>query len=179
MLVERKCHYCDGSGIRIIESSALLGILRRSLPTSCEYCHGRGSMLDVPTCRFCEGQGLIGNERETCRSCNGTGKADAFSFIPRESIGPGATFFRRCEQCGESSFEIVSDIEQHKLIRSWEADEELRHVEVVERVWVSCGHCSNRYDIMISDEMHKPIDAAATALLEELGIQQNHLRFAD
>ena len=136
MLVTKQCMYCNGTGVRMVETSSLFGLIRKQVPLSCEMCSGSGETFFTPTCKYCNGQGLIGNEREICRTCNGVGHWDAFAYIPRELLRAGTLFDRRCDQCDHNRMEIASPIEEFKQVLSWESEEELRSVEICERVKV-------------------------------------------
>jgi DnaJ-class molecular chaperone len=170
MLIKKTCPFCQGTGIRMVQTSSMFGLLRKEIPTTCEECNGNGHVVELPSCPFCEGQGLVGNEREICRTCNGTGRVDAFGFIPRELLRPGTLFARRCDQCSEGTFEIVSNIEEHKMTRSWEREEELRQIEVVERVKVRCSSCGHSYHIPVSPEWHGKLTPEITGNLENMGV---------
>jgi len=179
MIEERTCPYCDGSGITIIQTSSLLGLIKKEIPSSCENCGGRGKVYNIATCKFCEGQGLVGNESEICRACNGTGKIDVFSFIPRERLKPGVTFNRRCESCGHNVFEIRSEIESIKLTKSWEREEELRQIEMVERVKVRCTNCNNTYFIPVDEDTHQVLSPQQIAAAENMGMNLSFIYSRD
>jgi len=170
MISKKTCPWCQGSGIRMIPTSYLFGLLKREVPASCEHCNGTGYVIEMPPCRFCEGQGLVGNEREICRACNGTGKAGEFAMIPREKLKLGVVFARRCDKCGAGSFEIVTDIETKKLTKSWEREEELRQVEIIEQVKVRCVACGHSYHIPVDPEMHQELSDEDISRLESLGL---------
>lgn len=170
MLIEKVCAFCQGTGITTIQSSSFLGLIKREIPATCEHCNGQGRVYEMSSCTFCDGQGLVGNESEICRACNGTGKVDAFAFIPKEKLKNGVIFSRRCESCGHTEFEIVGDIETVKLTKSWEREEELRQVELVERVKVRCVSCRNTYYIPIDKEQHQNLDEEQVARLARMGV---------
>ena len=170
MLVKRSCPFCQGTGLRMVQTSSLFGLLKKQIPTTCDQCDGNGYVLEFPLCPFCEGQGLVGNERELCRACNGTGRADTFGFVPRSKLKPGTFFSRRCDKCRESRFEIISNIEERKMTRSWEREEELRQVEFVEQVKVRCTSCGHTYHIPVSAEWHQELTPEMTGDLENLGV---------
>jgi hypothetical protein len=170
MIVKKQCPFCQGSGVKLVQVSSFLGLIRRELPTTCDNCGGSGQLVEMPTCKVCEGQGLVGNERELCRVCNGTGRADNFAFIPRAKLQPGLMFERRCDDCGAMSFEIVSPLEERKLVKSWEREEELRQVEIVEQVKVRCVACGNSYYIPIDKEWHQELSGDEIGLLENVGV---------
>lgn len=170
MLAREKCPYCQGSGVRMIETSSMFGLVRKQVPVTCEECEGSGYKIQLPGCRFCEGQGLVGNEREICRACNGTGRIDAFGFVPREMLKPGVFFDRRCDKCGEPTFEIVSDIQECKETRSWEREEELRQFDIVEKVKVRCNSCGHNYFIPVNADWHEQLSPELFSDIEDMGI---------
>jgi DnaJ-class molecular chaperone len=175
MLKRHNCPYCDGTGVRMIQTSSMFGLMKKETPQTCENCNGRGFVVAFDTCRFCEGQGLVGNERDICRACNGTGRADVFAFIPRARLKPGVFFERRCDQCGQSQFEVISTIEEYKLTKSWEKEEELRLVEVMERVKVRCIGCGQTYNIPLDPQWNGELDADQVGALEDMGINVSFL----
>ena len=179
MIEERTCPYCAGSGIKVIQASSMFGLIKKEIPSSCENCGGKGKVYNIAVCKFCEGQGLVGNESEICRACNGTGKIDVFFFIPREKLKPGVTFNRRCESCGHLNFEIRSGIESIKLTKSWEREEELRQVEMVERVKVRCMNCNNAYYIPVDTETHRELDPQEIAAAERMGMNLSFIYSRD
>jgi DnaJ-class molecular chaperone len=170
VLVKERCPFCQGSGVRIVETSSLFGLMKRQVPTTCDQCNGTGFRVTLPVCEFCEGQGLVGNERDICRACNGTGRIDAFGFIPRAMLKPSLLFERRCDQCGERTFEIISEIEQKKLSRTWEREEELRQVEIVEQVKVRCSSCGQTYYVAVNPGWHQDLVDDEIRDLENIGI---------
>jgi len=170
MLVERSCPHCQGSGLIMVETSSLLGLIKKQIPSNCENCSGTGRVFEMPVCNFCDGQGLVGNESEICRACNGTGRVDSFSFIPRDKLQPGLNFTRRCSKCASQTMEIQSGIETRKLTKSWEREEELRSVELVEQVRVACPVCGDSYAIPVYDTMHKELEPTEVAQLERMGM---------
>lgn len=176
MIVKKVCPYCNGSGVVIVQTSSFLGLIRKEVPSACDTCSGTGQVVEMPACSFCEGQGLVGNEREICRACNGTGRADAFGFIPRSRLKAGTLFERRCDKCGDRTFEIVSDIEVHKLTKSWEREEELRQVELIERVKVKCVACSQTYFIPIDANWHQEMTDDVLTVLEDIGMNLSFLQ---
>ena len=175
MLKRQNCPYCDGTGVRMIQTSSMFGLLKKELPQTCENCNGRGIVVVFDTCRFCEGQGLVGNERDICRACNGTGHADVFAFIPRNILKPGVFFERRCDQCGHGKFELTSTIEEYKLTKSWEREEELRQVEVIERVKVRCCGCGQSYYIPLDPNWNGHVDSEQIGVLEDMGLNVSFL----
>lgn len=175
MIVKKQCPFCLGSGIRMVQTASLFGLLKKEVPTTCENCGGSGFIVETPVCKICEGQGLVGNEREICRACNGTGRADSFAFIPRSRLKPGQVFERHCDQCAATKFEVVSGIEQHKQYRSWENEEELRQIEIVERVKVRCMACGEGYYIPVDDDLHSELTPELVGKLEEMGVNMTYL----
>jgi hypothetical protein len=161
--------------VRVVETSSLWGLRRKNTLLTCEECGGSGKVVLLPQCSFCDGRGLIGNESEICRACNGTGRIDSFALVPRTLLRPGVSFERRCDRCVGDTFEIVSAIESRKIVRSWEADESLRHVEAIECVKVKCGRCGNNYEIQLGSELHDEVPADLVAELEELGLNLSFL----
>jgi hypothetical protein len=170
MITMKDCPYCQGTGVRMIESSALFGLRRKATPVTCDNCNGKGRIVETPICDFCEGQGLVGNEREICRACNGTGHCESFGFIPKVKLRPGTLFERRCDKCGEHTFEIISEIEHQKLTKTWEREEELRQVEYIDRIKVRCISCSQNYFIPVSASWHHELSTEDVGKLEDLGI---------
>jgi DnaJ-class molecular chaperone len=170
MILKKVCPYCSGSGVLVVQTSSFLGLIKKEVPTSCNYCEGSGQVFEMPSCKFCDGQGLVGNEREICRACNGTGHADSFSFIPRDKLRPGTIFDRRCDQCGARSFEIQTAVEVHKLTKTWEREEELRQVELIERVKVRCVSCNHTYYIPIDKNSHQDMTDETLKTLEDYGM---------
>ncbi|MCB1217633.1 hypothetical protein KDL44_09575 [bacterium] len=175
MLVTKQCMYCNGTGVRMVETSSLFGLIRKQVPLSCEMCSGSGETFFTPTCKYCNGQGLIGNEREICRTCNGVGHWDAFAYIPRELLRAGTLFDRRCDQCDHNRMEIASPIEEFKQVLSWESEEELRSVEICERVKVRCPSCEHSYHIKLDAESHGELTPETVSALEKLGINLGYL----
>jgi hypothetical protein len=159
----------------MIQTSSMLGLLHRSVPSPCGTCGGTGKSLALPTCKICQGRGLVGNESEICRSCNGTGHVDSFAMIPLELLHSGTHFHRRCDSCGNDDFEIRSEIKSEKQFRSWEDIEELRQYELVEMVAVACTRCMNHYDITIDPAYHKVLDGETARELELLGLDLTFL----
>jgi len=175
MIAKRVCPMCQGTGIRMIQTSSMFGLLKKEVPSTCDHCNGQGYVLDMPTCKFCNGQGLVGNERDICRACNGTGKADSFAFIPRSQLKPGTIFERRCDKCGNATFELMSSVEEYKLTKSWEREEELRQVEMQERVKVRCTECAHTYTIPVDPELHQTLSSEEIVALEQIGVNLGFL----
>jgi hypothetical protein len=159
----------------MIQTSSMLGLLHRTVPTPCATCAGTGHLIQLPVCHVCDARGLVGNESEICRSCNGTGHIDAFALIPLELIKPGVNFQRRCDKCGNEQFQIRTPVEQQKLYKTWDAAEELRQYELVERVRVSCSRCPNAYEITIDPLFHQAINVDDQQEIERLGIDLSFL----
>ena len=175
MLIRTSCPECAGSGVRIIQTSSLWGLKKRETPMTCEACGGSGETKTLPVCSFCDGRGLVGNESEICRACNGTGHIDSFALIPRDLLVPGTEFQRRCDRCGEHVFRIEKPLETVKLNRSWEAEESLRQYETIERVGVRCAGCGNSYFIQVDSSFHRPLEESVVAQLEEMGLNLSFL----
>jgi DnaJ-class molecular chaperone len=175
MVVKKECPFCQGTGVQMIQTASFLGLIKKEIPATCDHCSGLGYIVELPTCKFCEGQGLVGNERDVCRACNGTGKADAFAFVPSKMLKPGTIFQRRCDRCSGNTFEIMSGVEQFKLTKSWEREEELRQVEIVEKVKVRCTSCGQVYHIPIDPEWHQELESDMVSSLEDMGMNLNFL----
>lgn len=175
MLRRQVCGECSGSGVVVIETKQLWGLMSKETPTSCTDCGGRGSSWELEQCSFCEGRGLMGNESEVCRSCNGTGHADTFAFIPRELLTAGMEFQRRCERCNNHTFRLASDVRQQKIVRSWDAIEELRQVEYKEACDVECTGCGHRYMILVDPRWHVRLEQEHYAVLEDRGFDLGFL----
>jgi hypothetical protein len=175
MLQRSECRVCQGTGVQMIQTSSMLGLVHRSVPTACGTCAGTGFSTTLPTCKICQGQGLVGNESEICRSCNGTGHVDAFALIPAELLRAGIHFHRRCDHCGTDDFEVRSEIKREKMYKTWDDAEELRQFDYVERIAVACTRCSNHYDITIDPAYHKAIDSETAMELERLGLDLSFL----
>jgi RecJ-like exonuclease len=159
----------------MVQTSSMWGLMKRELPTTCEDCHGQGYTVDIPVCEICDGRGLVGNESEVCRSCNGTGKVDSFALIPLALLIPSTHFQRRCEQCGSDFFELRTPVQQKKIYRSWDPVEELREYELVDTVSVACTQCGNAYDIQVDPKYHQPLDPDAAAEFERLGLNLGYM----
>jgi RecJ-like exonuclease len=155
MYVEEDCSYCQGSGVRTATSSSFLGLLKRTHNEHCQLCRGLGRVLVHARCEHCEGRGLIGNESETCHTCNGTGKLDEFSEIPRASLTPGTEFERHCEGCDGRTFRIAGSVTRQRTAVSWDIIDELRQFETRETVKVQCVSCSRAYDITLHKAAHR------------------------
>jgi DnaJ-class molecular chaperone len=175
MLQKAECPMCQGSGVTMLQTSAMWGLVKRDVPVTCDNCRGSGFLVGLPACTVCTGHGLLGNESEVCRSCNGTGKMDSFALIPTDLLVNGTIFHRRCEQCNNDTFEIRSEIEHHKVFNSWEAIEELRSYELIDRVKVGCTVCNHGYHIQIDPAYHQDIDPDTAIEFERLGLNLNFL----
>ena len=90
-------------------------------------------------------------------------------------IKPGVFFERRCDKCSESSFEIVSNIQEFKETRSWEREEELRQVDVVEKVKVRCTSCGHNYFIPVNPDWHQTLAPELFGEVEDMGISLSFL----
>jgi len=155
MLERTKCAECGGTGISFVETSAFLGLVKKQVPISCPSCGGKGYVLKLKPCAYCSGRGLVGNERELCRVCNGTGTADDFAWVPRSKLVPGTHFTRACQICHRrTSHEIMSGVESYEKTVTWEEEESLRQVQQVQRVRVRCTECDDSYWIAINPEAH-------------------------
>lgn len=170
MLIERSCQFCQGTGVTMVETSSFLGLIKKEVPSNCTNCAGKGTTYEMPTCKFCEGQGLVGNESEVCWGCNGTGKVGAFAAIPRKKLHPGTIFQRKCADCGNTTMEIAGEIEMRKITKSWEKEEELRSVEMVEYVAVKCPSCSAGYSIPLDENLNKELPNEEIRKLEDMGL---------
>src|SRR5688500_5011923 len=175
MLQKSECPVCQGTGVQMIQTSSMLGLLHRMVPAPCGTCGGAGQSIGLPACKICIGRGLVGNESEICRSCNGTGHVDAFALIPADLLHTGTHFKRRCDSCGNDDFEVKSEVQSAKLYKTWDSAEELREFELVEKVAVACTRCPNHYDITIDPSYHKVIDSETAEELERLGIDLTFL----
>jgi RecJ-like exonuclease len=178
VLVQSRCAICAGSGVVMHESRALFGLMRKSLPLTCPDCGGAGKTLALEDCAFCEGRGLIGNESEVCRTCNGTGHAEVFAIIPRDMLAPGLTFHRRCERCGNTTFRLATGIVQQKVVKSWDALEELRQVEYQDACEVECTGCGLKYAIPVDARWHQQLDSEQYELLAQHGLDTSFLQVA-
>ncbi len=170
VLIKKSCPFCQGTGVTMVLTSKFLGLIKKEIPSNCTNCAGVGMTYEMPTCKFCEGQGLVGNESEVCWGCNGTGKVGAFAAIPREKLIPGTIFQRRCSDCGSNSMEIEGEIEMRKLTKSWEKEEELRSIEMREYVKVKCPECNASYSIPLDKNLNKELPLDEIRRLEEIGI---------
>ncbi len=155
MLIKENCKECSGTGLVFIETTSFFGILKKQIPMSCASCGGKGIILREPPCKFCNGEGLIGNEREICKVCNGTGYSDEFRWIPRRKLVPGTTFSRTCGICRRrTSHEIVTDIERVEVKPRWEEDLGQK-VYIRERIKVACKECRDSYFVDIDPDFHQ------------------------
>jgi hypothetical protein len=170
MLKQVICQGCNGSGVVVLHTKALFGLMNKDVPSSCTECGGKGSSWELEQCPICEGQGLVGNESEICRACNGTGHADTFAFVPRELLQAGLEFQRRCEKCGNPHFKLTTGLIQHKVVKSWDALEELRQVEFQDACEVACTSCGHKYMIPVDPKWHRQLDEEIYRVLEDRGI---------
>lgn len=173
MLVNEKCTECGGTGVSFIESTSFLGLIKKQVPISCPTCGGKGYSLRMPACIYCHGRGLIGNERDVCRVCNGTGTGDDFAWVPRSRLKTGGAFQRVCQVCRRRTVhEILTDIVQQATVVTWEEEESLRRTQTTERVQVRCSQCSDTYWITINPNLHPN---ETTPEMEEYLAIQSHL----
>lgn len=161
MYIERECPRCSGRGLTAQQTSTLFGLLRRRVTAPCALCCGQGRVRARATCRYCGGRGLLGNESEICRLCNGTGNLDEFSKLTLNELVPGVTFRRRCEKCDSGLFEIAQDIEAVRQATSWAIEEELRDYETSERIRIRCLQCANSYLVPVDRTVHEQNSQAA------------------
>lgn len=155
MLERTKCAECGGTGISFVETSAFLGLVKKQVPISCPSCGGKGYVLKLKPCGYCSGRGLVGNEKELCRVCNGTGTADDFAWVPRSQLVPGTHFTRACQVCRRRTpHEVATVVEAQEKTVSWEEEVSLRQVQKVQRVRVRCTECDDSYWIVIDPEAH-------------------------
>jgi len=155
MLLKEKCAECGGTGISFIETSSFLGLIKKQVPISCPTCGGKGYTLRPTPCKYCDGRGLIGNEKAVCRVCNGTGKADEFAWVPRSKLVPGTMFPRVCTFCRtRTSHEILTEVVVKERTVSWEEEDSLRQVHREEQVRVRCTECDDTYWLIVDPEAH-------------------------
>lgn len=155
MFVKEKCKDCAGSGIVYMQMSSFFGIVKKQIPMSCSTCGGKGYILKEPPCKFCNGEGLVGNEREVCRVCNGTGYSDEFRWIPRRKLTKGTTFQRVCSICKRKTIhEILTEIETVKVVPRW-SEGNAEKAFLRERVKVGCRECHDSYYVDIDPDFHK------------------------
>lgn len=171
LLIKETCEECGGTGITFVQTTSLLGLIRKQVPTTCSSCGGKGYSLNQPKCSYCDGRGLLGNERDVCRPCNGTGYGDQFRWIPHSELQKGRIFHRICSFCRRKTpFEIVSPIDSKDEVVSWEEEESLRQRRKMERVRVECTECHDSYWIEIDPEFHRELSELTPeerAILEE------------
>jgi RecJ-like exonuclease len=167
LYTERECPRCSGRGLVSQRTSAFFGLLRRTIELPCALCRGQGKALTRASCSYCGGRGLLGNESDICRLCNGTGIADEFSAIGLSELAPGRQFRRRCNKCGGDRFEISGPIETTREPTAWDLEAELREYETSERIRVQCLDCTNTYLV--------PVDRASHVLAESLPEQHSRL----
>jgi DnaJ-class molecular chaperone len=149
------CSDCDGHGVHYYTESKFFGLVKTQVAYQCNKCNGTGKVRGEPYCPVCDSAGLIGNEREICRTCNGTGAGDSFRHIPRASLISGTTFNRRCDRCkAETLHEIVSDIETRAITTTWEKNELIRAKEEFERIKIECTMCGRSYHARLDKYYH-------------------------
>jgi len=149
------CPECDGHGVHYYTETKFFGLVKTQVAYQCSKCNGTGKLQGEPFCPVCDGAGLIGNEREICRTCNGTGTGDGFRHIPRVSLVSGTTFGRRCDRCkGETLHELVSDIESKVIMTTWEKNEWERAKEEFERIKLECTMCGRSYQARLDKYYH-------------------------
>jgi len=173
-LIKEKCGDCDGTGVVFVETTSFLGLVRKHQPVSCSACGGKGHRLTQPQCKYCDGRGLIGNEREVCRVCNGTGYGDQFRWIPRSQLQPDRAFERSCMVCRRRTVhEITTPIQAKVEVVSWEEEEALRQKRTVERVKVACTECGDAYWIEIDPDFHPELSELSDE--EQRSLEENFL----
>ena len=159
MYIDKECPQCIGRGVTSRRVKALLGLIQRNASATCSLCHGQGRVLTRVSCSNCGGRGLLGNEQQLCRLCNGTGKLDGFSEIPCEELKPGTTFIRSCDKCDGEVFEIAGDVEAIKVQKSWGLEAELQEYEIREQIRIRCLQCANGYYVPINEAIHNKSEA--------------------
>jgi RecJ-like exonuclease len=171
--IEENCSFCSGSGKKIVELSGIKRLFFGAQTEPCQVCHGNGRVLVHAVCSQCHGHGLIGGSRHTCRTCNGTGKLDSFSELPRSLMVPGTRFTRRCESCAGSTFELrcpigrtgpqianchlctpCSAVSEQRIAVSWHFDDDLREYEDRHAVEVACVDCGLTYNVTLDKTAH-------------------------
>src|SRR4030042_1907052 len=146
MIQKDKCAECGGTGLVFVETSSFLGLIKKQVPISCPACGGKGYTLKIAPCKYCEGRGLIGNEKSICRVCNATGTVDDFAWVPRSKLTPGNVFQRKCQiRRQRTSPEILTEIAEHTRTITWEEEYSLRQTRVEERVQVRCTEGGDTY----------------------------------
>jgi len=174
LLKRETCEECGGSGVAFIQTSSFLGLIRKQVPATCSACGGKGYRLRQPKCNFCDGRGLLGNERDVCRPCNGTGYGDQFRWIPRSELRLGRMFERICSFCRHKvPFEVISPMESRNEVISWEEEESLRKRRKVERVRVECTECHDSYWIELDPEFHSELSELTAE--ERIILEENEL----
>jgi DnaJ-class molecular chaperone len=155
MLVKEKCADCGGTGITFVETASFLGLVKKQTPVTCSKCGGKGHVVKMPECKYCDGRGLIGNDNAVCRVCNGTGTGDDFAWMPRSELLPGKAFQRVCQVCRQrTTHELLTGIVQSETATSWEEEAGLRKTRTTERVQVHCTECDDTYWIIVDPDMH-------------------------
>ena len=152
---EAACAECHGHGVQYYSVKRFFGLIKEQVAYACTSCGGSGKIKGEPYCPICDGAGLIGNERELCRTCNGTGTGDGFRHMPRAQLVTGNTFSRRCDKCkAESLHEFSSDIETQVITTTWEKDELKRLKEEFERIKIECSVCGQSYYAKLDKYYH-------------------------
>ncbi len=149
------CKKCDGQGVLFYTEKKLFGLVKNQVAFQCPECGGQGKVQGEPYCPVCNGEGLIGNERELCRTCNGTGSGDEFRHVPRAQLTTGTTFNRRCDRCNAVTLhEFLSDIESKVITTTWEKNEWDRSKEEFERIKIECTMCGRNYFARLDRHFH-------------------------
>lgn len=152
---ESICPKCEGQGVLYYTTTKFFGLVKNEVAYACTECEGRGRVRGEPFCPVCDGAGLIGNERELCRTCNGTGTGDEFRHVPRGMLSEGNTFSRRCDKCkAETLHEFVTDIETKVITTTWEKDEWKRQKDEFERIKIECSVCGQSYYAKLDKYFH-------------------------
>ena len=66
--------------------------------------------------------------------------------------------------------EIAAAVEMRKITKSWEKEEELRTIEMVEYTKVNCPACNTSYDIPLDPELNQELQPDEIHKLEDLGL---------
>jgi DnaJ-class molecular chaperone len=171
-----ECKECAGQGVLYYTETKLFGLVKNQVAYQCQKCGGTGKIRGEPSCPICDGAGLIGNEREICRTCNGTGSGDGFRHIPRQSLVQGTTFSRRCERCkAETLHEFVSDIETKVITTTWEKNEWERSKDEFERIKIECTMCGRSYFARLDKYYHTDEGPNFDKVIEETDKQGRKL----
>lgn len=152
---EEICEDCDGHGVHYYEVKKFFGLIKNEVAYTCTSCNGMGNVSGEPYCPICEGAGLIGNERELCRTCNGTRTGDEFRKVLRKDLVQGNTFLRKCEKCkAETLHEFLAGIESKVITTTWEVNEWERSKETFERIKIECTMCGENYRAPLDQYYH-------------------------